>query len=733
MLLIMVVAPVFLFGGLFIDLARYKAADREAEVVVKAGARSVLAGYSSSLQSYGLYAATLDADKARDEFLYTARSNLSTSSPSFSLLDLSLQEDRTHVTAMYPIANHKVMKRQILEEMKYRAPLIYSLELLDKLKKTDVLTGIGQSSGFAENAARIEALLVQRDEAIDRLQALFVGLVEQSGRLHSSYQAQLQELNRLSEQIGLRSLADIYSDIEGTRAGIRQLEQEMDKADDTLNSLQKGKAAVELIRQAERTIENLRHELRNLENILSDLEQLAEDAAAYLEALAAVQAAAALDEEMLQRDMQSFTEQLNEAKLKNEALNDELRQVTSTQAGSDSGPEQVFNHVYLVPAQQLDTFGSQTAAAVSLFTGFIARISGEIVLDSEQYNAAMRSLDDFRSGLTLLHAQRQADEQERTARKESAEQSKQSSRNTAEKAFKQVKQVLGACSLPGGADPYQVYYEQLDDFVASYLAYNRELGAAASTVPLPEWKDPDRSGRDVLQLFKGVQDLLTDVRDEFYIDEFAVSKFSYRTLGLEKGVNGSIKQPSTLSEPASHPLNNQELEFLLYGANNCAANQSLAYAEMFAFRLAAGIADALLSPKSGLVAAGSPLAVLLAAIAEGAVQAQLDMTKLVQGEEVPVSKKLGPALTMNYKDYLRLFLLIHSKEEVLLARMQSLLQLNTGIDLKHTATYLTSKSEVSFQLWFIPELMQLAGKTGFSGCHTEQRRCLIVKTAAVQY
>jgi hypothetical protein len=43
-----------------------------------------------------------------------------------------------------------------------------------------------------------------------------------------------------------------------------------------------------------------------------------------------------------------------------------------------------------------------------------------------------------------------------------------------------------------------------------------------------------------------------------------------------------------------------------------------------------------------------------------------------------------PALRMIYKDHLRLFFALHSRDEAVLRRLQSVIEVNTGIDLNTT-------------------------------------------------
>jgi len=172
---------------------------------------------------------------------------------------------------------------------------------------------------------------------------------------------------------------------------------------------------------------------------------------------------------------------------------------------------------------------------------------------------------------------------------------------------------------------------------------------------------------------------------------------------------------------------------MIYGSNSCAGNYSKAYAEMFAIRLGIRTLEALMEPRNEVLNAGSPLLVLLAAVAEGVMAAQTDMVKLLDGQAVPLSDKIGQTFTLHYKDYLRLFLLLHGRDKVMLSRMQALLQLNTGIDLRQKATYVQGSLTSTVRLWFLPGLMRAIRSVGVHDCIPAGNRCEIHKTAYMAY
>lgn len=185
---------------------------------------------------------------------------------------------------------------------------------------------------------------------------------------------------------------------------------------------------------------------------------------------------------------------------------------------------------------------------------------------------------------------------------------------------------------------------------------------------------------------------MENIRDETYVNEYAMYYFNHRTSSLQTNVSPLQDQ---LSE---HALQNQEVEYILYGLSSCKANRMAAYAEIYMLRFAIHMLESLTDARKAAV--GSPLLIVLIAAAEGGIKAYHDMERIMSGEEVPVFAKWG-AVTMNYADYLRMFLTVHSLEDKKLSRIQALIQLNIKIDLKQRPAYIELKSMMTMKLWFI--------------------------------
>ena len=145
-------------------------------------------------------------------------------------------------------------------------------------------------------------------------------------------------------------------------------------------------------------------------------------------------------------------------------------------------------------------------------------------------------------------------------------------------------------------------------------------------------------------------------------------------------------------------LHNQEVEYVLYGFYQPAANVSAAYGEIFVPRLAIRTMEGLIECRS----LGHPLLVLAAALLYGLEKTMEDMLSLAQKGSTPLSKYVSVDLT--YLDYLRVFLLLHGSEERRVLRTIAVIEQNTGLTLAKISLERTGEATASVNLWFLPGL-----------------------------
>ncbi|WP_248925603.1 hypothetical protein [Paenibacillus hamazuiensis] len=736
--LILIVVPIFLFCSVFIDFARIKAAENQAENAVKTGLRSTLSAYSPALQPYGLFALEADPDQSKQLFGKVVRGNLSERADpnTFRYIDTAMTPGSEQLLAMYTLANHQVMKQQILEEMKYRAPVQFGLEITDKFTSTGVTSQMKSAARFAAQAEKAEKLLEKRDKALDEAWDAFVKIRTKAGTDYPFYDTGLSQLNELSGRVGIHTVDEVTQMINDGKARLQKWNDRLRSINHSIRSLaDAGEGAIEEIRELRKEKADLQADIDDLQQKIADWEQLLKDVLEYAKLLAALKLKSANDYEQLSGLLAQFNEELAKAKKANEELNAELRKGREEGASGNLAADEVFAHIYGMGAQDFDDYASKAAAVVALFGGLKSQLQSVVFFTADDYAGTSEANRQYLAKVNELYAEQNPKESARNRNKTQASAGQKEQRSKAQKYLDQALKAMGGCGVISG-DPFSSMYARLqggdDGFFQRYMLINGQQAA----VPLMEETDldnADKAGKTAMKLIDGLADLLTAARDDMYMNEFALGKFSYRTYGIEKDSSGNVKNTLVLSAPETHPLSNQEVEYIIYGSNSCAGNYGKAYAELFAIRLAIGTIESLMEPQNELLNVGSPLLVFLAAVAEGAVKAQADMIRLLDGEAVPLSAKIGKGFTLYYKDYLRLFLLLHGRDKVMLSRMQALLQLNTGFDLRAKATYVQGSATMSVKLWFMPGLMRAIGPLGVHGCIPAGNRCEFVKTAYLAY
>lgn len=162
--LIMVLAFVFLFTSVLIDYARIAAVNVQEERLVRAGIRSVMSAYDIELrENYGLFAygggdGNQLLSKVLNDNLYESGRG-----DAFNLLPLKI--DASSLNWSRPLGRYDIFRRQIIEEMKYKAPVDFALELAGKLKPLSA--AMGEASRTTEILGDLQPLYDQREEALD--------------------------------------------------------------------------------------------------------------------------------------------------------------------------------------------------------------------------------------------------------------------------------------------------------------------------------------------------------------------------------------------------------------------------------------------------------------------------------------------------------------------------------------------------------------------------------------
>ena len=126
--LILILAVVFSFVAIFIDYARIAAMKVQSERLVRSAVRSVMSAYEPELQQeYGMFAyGESNGDQIMSGVLNGSIDH-GDRGDAFSLLNLTLDSSSLQMDRM--LGEYEVFNRQISEEMKYKAPIDFTLEM----------------------------------------------------------------------------------------------------------------------------------------------------------------------------------------------------------------------------------------------------------------------------------------------------------------------------------------------------------------------------------------------------------------------------------------------------------------------------------------------------------------------------------------------------------------------------------------------------------------------------
>lgn len=247
----------------------------------------------------------------------------------------------------------------------------------------------------------------------------------------------------------------------------------------------------------------------------------------------------------------------------------------------------------------------------------------------------------------------------------------------------------------------------------------KEAKYEAQTIKaLKEYNKKNASGEmdKILSKLTGALSTLgTDIRDNLYINEYAMTYFrSYvhhlkmandKTIGKD-GYDKVISDRYCQEQYINLETTVAELEYILIGSNSTALNLAGVYAEIMVWRLALNLLSVFMTAEiyQGIVSIASfagpfsPLVVLGLVLVTAATQAALDTQAIMDGKEVYVirtqanewgistngsistnggsqSADVSTKLKAGYSDYVRLMLLM-MKQDTKLARMGTVITMN---------------------------------------------------------
>ncbi|MFC9707128.1 hypothetical protein ACFTRD_03105 [Paenibacillus sp. NPDC056933] len=716
MFLILILAGIFMFVSIFIDYARIAAFKVQAERMTHAAIRSVMSAYDPSLREYGLFGYGDSSGEAIMAKVLNDSVKPSAVKDGFPILDI--QWDTTSLSMERELGRYDIFNRQIQEDMKYRAPVDFTLEVVNRFKPMS--EEMKEAAHTVDLLKKLQKLYDKREELLDE------AIVNQT--------ISAEKLKGLPTLIMNPPSSAIYDEM--LRDTPETAAEVAARYADYLNKKQMDEGLP--FNQQSYMLELARYRT-GVGNVVTGISMIIQPAlqahqTKLEEAQAKIEEARKINEEM-KRVIAEGENRSQNASYENVG-NSTLPGMSPPSTGS--GNEAKSTRSLASELVRDDTLFDQLNAHVRSQNSDFTNVRN----DSMELNTQLRTITVI-SGVSIKPAVRQAsqvterymDTYVRSGPSNVILQSKQQLENgrgsdaqrkandkESKGKLKEVKRILS--QIENGSSGSMEAFKQLEEYYNANIAFNEASREESKKAKIAG--DPYDSGGDAMNgmdsLFGGMSSLLDSLGDELFQNEYALAYFNSMDFGqLFNWTEGSGNAGEVFK------LENQELEYIVYGFHNPSGNIASAYAEIFGMRLAIRTAEGLMENSK----LGNPLLVLSAAILYGITNAIADMVKLAKEGSVELSKYIKVKLT--YRDHLRLFLLMHSNNERKMSRMLALIRMNTGVNPDEKQTYASGNMRSSIKLWFLPVVTKSIGAVMGSADQVEDGRFFIDRKTDYSY
>ncbi len=671
--MIAAVAGFVLLGALLIDFSRIAAFRHTSALAVQSGVRSVLSSYDPEFyEKYGLF---IRGGDAGDELFRTAvEGHFADRESSAALAYLDAEWLEAGVIESRPLADHNVFRQQVLEEMKYKAPVDLALELAERFR--GVAPELRETAATVDLLERMRKAFERRETELDRVLAVqarwgeavlapfreLAPELQDAARKYGQYLAQRRALAELAGDADPMMRQALALAVSSYESRVSELAASLSAAGERVHT------------ETESLASEAAEALERAKTINGEMRGLAEEASGTLQEAGAEADKGSSASGELAKIRETAKQLVLEEKFFS-AYGDELQ----TQADRSRGLAREADRAAAV-LSHLGSAGSSLSTAAASFQGELNR-----------YSAAY-------GGNGSIIRERRATIQNHRAR----DGERKALEKEAEKEWAGWQGVIGGLRSVQGTAEERESFQKIDGLSQANLDWNQAAEVSASQADPP---DPS-GGRDAALAqtngwLEALDEALAGKRDDLYFSEYAHARFSRLSPADVKRMLDR--------EDVRLSIANQQAEYILYGFAHPAGNIAAAYGEIFAFRLAVRTLEGLLESRN----LGHPLVILAAALVYGVRHAVQDMHSLLNEDAVQLSKYVDAKTS--YADYLRLFYLLHGGSPDTMSRFIAVMEHDTGIALTRSYTCVGGEGTASLRLWFFPGLLQMMGRTGHLG------------------
>lgn len=744
--LIVSTAAMLVFVSLLVDYARIAAFGKQSELAAQSGIRSALSAYDEELyERYGLFGAG-GSDRG-ELFAQAVDGNWAEADDNDGFRLLRMKRESSQVNTEEVLGYHAVFTRQVLEEMKYKAPIDFTMEVASKFIP---LSGAMKDASETVNALEdIRRLYEEREKHLARA----LELQTLSG----------QRAEKLQEAINKGAVI-----VEGYGAYENWVREDALRS---ANEAAAGKGDADSSEAVENRVEGSLHE-----------SEIADYRSRSLNAVTAIASGIAGETARQEEELARAVSEISAASQLNDEISAAVEQAgevdeeggfgrlsgtnVAGQASSNMNPDDLAGlseardsaATLVMEATWFDAYGEEISAQLEGFRRidaaarqFVATVRQAVASTGYgfQLQASKGELDRAFQAYSRLYGDPgtviRARQEERQGR-QANDAERKANEAAAESKWGEMRALLGGIGRAGDAgggssqDERREAFREAQRLAEANLAFNQ-----AAQTHLPDDSDsgesqPKQAGEATVSAmssmgaaFGGMADLLQGIRDPLYVNEYIVHRFrsfeprQLRELMVGKG-GGTETGTASSSLASALTLENQEVEYILYGLEEPGANVAAAWGEIFGARLAVRTMEGLIACR----ALGHPLLILSAAVLYGLEKAMNDMLTLAETGKVALSKYVPVDLT--YADYLRLFLILHGQGgQKRTARVIGLIERNTGTELTSVATGLSAEMTTSVNLWFLPGLMRSFTAAGILDGHVKGGRYEKTQTIGTSY
>jgi len=735
--LILIILVVFIFNAVLIDYARIFIAEKQTERAVKTGVRSALSAFDKTLLPYGLYGMKEDPKKIFEDVV---KKNLDVKDADFQFVDTQLESSSVAKSgAEFTLANLDVYEEQVLQNMKYIAPIEYTKIILEKFNMDKLQQDVAGASAFVDVMSQVEPLYNDREKALDQVETLIgqmktsIENKEMADKITTSRKdvpaneqnwkalGVIQVLQDMIAQLDILALA--VGEI-----GIKKLElKEKEKAPEGESEEEKKKREEE-IKEIEQQITDL---TKLVDNYKKNSMKLAGEVEKHFQNLANNQIAKAV-------------QQLNIAIEKNDQIKSLVDQEVASRGRSTEGinlTEMYYDPKIMTKWKDLLSQASDDVDQVALnATSIKNAFNGELNWEKAdtlvaKLGAGLIGIHDIadsykaaKPSVLALHSNFMANRQRLS---ESEQNQKDEKEKAAEKEMDAAKEQHDkAVAMVADLAEQDAIYKAVHDKFLAYQSVNKGIAEAkAAEVDLDDYNKAADSAMGIMDAIMGsISKGLYSFRDEIYFNEYVLRNF---TTG----------EPYSITNKESYYFAKKEVEYIIYGFPMAYANYAAAYSQLFAMRFAMHMVSQLMDPATK--ALGHPALIFIVAVAAalaGTVRDMRLMTDMGRTTEFfpPfIAKKFGKfgaEFMVSYRDHIRFFLLTNGKHENKMMRTQAVTEFKTGVDLSKRPVQAVGEVTSSVDLWFLPGVADFLGKTGvLNGQVVDKDRFEFTKKGAFSY